>query len=101
MRHGLQAFDGIERAKEDASGFAIGEAGEVEAVVHAIDEVDVGEAGRAEEHCVAWGPANEGVSGRIVGAHVGFDLRDAPDETLSTETANDELAEQSAGHDFG
>ncbi len=75
--HGFEAGDGLEGADEDSSGLAVGLAGEVEAVVHAVDEVDVGEAGRAEEYRVARGLADEGVGGWVGEAEVGFDFGDA------------------------
>ena len=63
--HRCRGLDGLEGADEDAAGLALGLAGEVQAVVHAVDEVDVGEAGRAEEDGVAGGLADEAVGGGV------------------------------------
>ena len=49
MGHGLDAVDGGDGADEDSASFAGEMGGCVEAVVHAVDEVDVGAAGWAEE----------------------------------------------------
>jgi len=91
-RHGLEPFDGLEGADEHAAGLAGWLAGEVQAVVHAVDEIDVGEAGRTEEDGVAGGFADEGVGGWVVEAEVGFDFRDAAGEALAVERAGDEFA---------
>ena len=77
--HGGESGDGFEGADEDAAGFAVRLAGDIEAVIHAIDEVNVGMAGRAEEDSIAGGFSGEGVGGRVVGAEVGFDFDDAAD----------------------
>ena len=90
--HRFEAGYGLEGADEDAAGLAFGLAGEVEAVVHAVDEVDVGEAGRPEEDCVARGFADEAVGGGVGEAEVGFDFGDAAGEALAVEGAGDELA---------
>ena len=49
MGHGLDAVDGGDGADEDSAGLAGEVGGGVEAVIHAVDEVDVGAAGWAEE----------------------------------------------------
>ena len=99
--HGVEACDGLKGADEDAAGVSIGLAGDVQAVVHPVDEVDVGEAGGAEEDGVAGGLAVIGVGGGVVEAEVGFDLDDASSEGLAVPTACDEFAEETAGHDVG
>ena len=91
-RHGCEPFDGLEGADEHAAGLAGRLAGEVKAVVHAVDEIDVGEAGRTEEDGVAGGFADEGVGGWVVEAEVGFDFRDASGEAFAVERAGDEFA---------
>ncbi len=100
-RHRFKACNGLEGADEDAAGLAFGLAGEVEAVVHAVDEVDVGESGRAEEDGVAGGLADEAVGGWVGEAEVGFDFGDAAGEALAVEGAGDELAEEVARDYFG
>ncbi len=53
---------------------------DVGAVVIAVDEIDVGVAGRSEENGVAWGQAAVGVGAGIDGAEVGFGFDDASGE---------------------
>ena len=55
--HGLDAVDGGDGADEDSACFAGEMGGCVDAVVHAVDEVDVGSAGWAEEGEVIGGEA--------------------------------------------
>lgn len=92
MGHGLDAVDGGDGADEDSAGCAGEVGGCVEAVVHAVDEVDVGAAGWAEEGGVVGSEAAEGVRGGVGEAEVGLDLSDAAGEPLAVEIANEELA---------
>jgi hypothetical protein len=75
--------------------------GDVEAIVHAIDEVDVGAAGWAEEDSVVWSESAGGVGGGIGETEVGLDLDDAACETFAVEVADEELAQEGSGDDFG
>src|SRR6202034_1587486 len=99
--HGLDAVDGGDGADEDSAGLAGEMGGGVEAVVHAVDEVDVGAAGWAEEGEVIGGEAAVGVRGGVGEAEVGLDLGDAAGEALAVEIADEELAEESSGYDLG
>ena len=51
--------------------------GDVEAVVHAVDEVDICVSGWAEEYCVVRSEAAGCVRCRVDEAEVGFDFGDA------------------------
>src|ERR1700734_3191780 len=73
----------------------------VEAVVHAVDEVDVGATGWAEEGEVVGGEAAVGVGGGVGEAEVGLDLGDSAGEALAVEIADEELAEEGSGDDLG
>jgi hypothetical protein len=66
--------------------------GDVETVVHAIDEVDVGAAGWTEEDGVVWSEAAGGVGGGVGETEVGLDFDDAACEALAVEIADEELA---------
>ena len=101
MGHGLDAVDGSDGADEDSAGFAGEMGGGVEAVVHAVDEVDVGVSGRAEEGEVVGGEASVGVGGGVGEAEVGLDLGDAAGEALAVEIADEELAEEGSRDDLG
>ena len=57
---------------------------DVGAVVIAVDEIDVGVAGRTEENRVARGLAVVGMGAGIDGAEVGFGFDDASGEELPT-----------------
>jgi hypothetical protein len=58
-------------------------AGEIQAIVHSVDEIDIGEAWRPEEHGIARCLANEGVGCWIGEAKVGFYFYDPSREPLS------------------
>ena len=75
--------------------------GGVEAVVHAVDEVDVGAAGWAEEGKVIGGEAAVGVRGGVGEAEVGFDFDDAAAEAFAAEVADEKLAEEGSRDYFG
>ena len=94
-------FDSAKRfqgAEEDASGATFGLAGDVEAVVIAVNEVDVGMAGSAEEDGVAQGFSGGGVGGRVFYAEVGFDFDDAGAEIGFGSLAHEDFAQQVAGY---
>ena len=101
MGHGLDAIDGGDGADEDSAGLAREVRGGVEAVVHAVDEVDVGAAGWAEEGKVVGGEAAVGVRGGVGEAEVGFDLDDAAGEPFAVEIVDEKLAEEGSGDDLG
>ena len=69
-------------------------AGDVQAVVHAVDEVDVGEARRSEENGIAGGLADVGMGSGIVEPEIGFDLDDAAGEGLAIQASSDKFAEE-------
>ena len=58
-------------------GLAVGFGDEVHAVVHAVDQVHVQVAGRAEHDRRPWRGAAAGVRGQVARAQVGLDLDDA------------------------
>ena len=64
----------------------------------AVDEVDVGVAGRAEKHGIAQGSASGGVSSRIVNAEVGFDLDDTSGQSRGPGVSDEDLAQQLSGY---
>jgi hypothetical protein len=96
--HLLDSRDWLEGTNEDAAGLSFGFAGYVHAEVAAVDGVDVGVPGVAEEDLVAGSGAAVsvcgGVDGVIVGAEVGFNLDDAAGDHALTGAVDEELAEQ-------
>ena len=91
-RHGIETCDGFECADEDASGFAVGQAGKVQTVVHAVDEIDIRKAGRTEEYGVAGGFADEGVGGWVGESEVGLDFDDSACKLFAIKRTRDEFA---------
>ena len=82
--HLLNAGDGLEGAQKDAAGLAFCFAGDVHAEVAAVDGVDVGVAGVAEENQIARSGTAMGMGcgvGRgVMGAEIGFGFNDATDD---------------------
>ena len=101
--HFFQAGERFEGAEEDAAGDAVGFAGDVEAVVSSVDEVDIGVAGRAEENGVAEGASGGGVGGGVVFAEVGFDFDDAGGAAAAARAfiANQNLAQEFTSYAAG
>lgn len=89
--------DAGDAADEDAAGGAVGLGDEIETVVDAVDEIDVGAAGRAVDDAGAGGDAAGGVGGFVVEAEVGFDFDDGCGEGA----ANEEFTEEGAGDGDG
>lgn len=101
--HGFDFFDGFERAHEHGHGFVELAADDVEAVVHAVSEVDVGGAGLRVHRFVAFGPsAVVGVAGAVVYADVGLGLDYAAREAGAVgEDPDEEPAQEGWREAFG
>jgi hypothetical protein len=74
--HDLHSGERFQGAQQHSPGDARRIRRDVEAVVHAVREVDIGVPGRAEHDGVAGGTATEGVRRRIGFAGVGLGLDD-------------------------
>jgi len=94
--HFFHAGERFEGAEQNASGLAFRFAGDVETVVGAVDEIDVGVAGWSEQDGSAGGVAGGGVGGGIVLAEVGFDFDDAGGERGFSAFTNQHLAQEFA-----
>jgi len=109
LGHFVDAGERFEGAEENAAGAAFGFAGNVEAVVGAVNEVNVGMAGRAEQDGIARSLTGGGVGGGIIFAEIGFDFDDAGGQAgaapscffLSCYFSNQHLAEKFAGYATG
>ena len=99
--HGFEAVDWIEGSDEDSACFAGTMRGDVEAVVHAVDEVDIDVSGWAEEYCVAGSETAGCVGCRVDESEVGFDFGDAGGEAFALEVADEEFAEEGSGYGVG
>jgi hypothetical protein len=95
--HPVNAGERFEGADQDASGLAFGFAGDIEAVVIAIDEIDIGVTGRAEEDGVAGGASDGGVGRGVVCAEISFHFDDAAREVNLLVGADEEFTEKIAG----
>jgi hypothetical protein len=99
--HCVEAVDWIECTDEHSAWLSFQMTGDVKAVIHAVDEVDVYVSRWAEQDGVGGSQAAGGVGCGIGWTEVGFDLDDAAGEALAVEIADEELAEEGSGYDLG
>ena len=99
-RHLFKTLERFESAEKNRSRLAFAFTGYVEAIVIAVDEVNVGKAGRTEEDRIAGCVAGGGVSGGILGSEVSLDFNDAGREAnfnvANLNVANQNFAEKIA-----
>jgi hypothetical protein len=74
LGHFLDTRERFQGTKQDASRQTLRLAGHIQAVVIAIDEVDIGMTRRTEDHCIAQSLAGCGVCGGISLAQISFDF---------------------------
>src|SRR5208283_4543212 len=74
---------------------------DVQAVVHAIDQVDIGMTGRAEHDLGARSAAACRVGSEVARAQIRLGLDDPPDLAAAINAANDELAQEVPSHTLG
>src|SRR5271157_2115072 len=100
-RGGVDVADRFEGAEENGGGVVARAGHDVQAVVHAIDQVDIGMTGRAEHDLGAPGAAAGRVGSEVVRAQIRFGLDDPPDLAAAINAANDELAQEVPSHTLG
>ncbi len=96
--HFYQANQRFESAEKDGAGLAFPLARNVEAIVIAVDEINVGVAGRAEQDGGAGGVAGGGVGRGIALSEVGLNFDDAGRQERLLAVTHQDLAEKFAGH---
>lgn len=70
--HKRQTGEGFQCADQCATGCAVGIGHNVEAFVHAVNQIHIGIAGGTENHFCAPGQTAGGVRGEVAGTEVGF-----------------------------
>jgi len=103
--HRFASQDRFQSADEDATGFAFRLAGDIDAVIHAIDEIDVGVTRRPEHYAIARRNTAKAVGRRVwrgsdVRAQVGFHLDNASREPACVGAMGEQLAKQDGRNDF-
>ena len=96
--HGLHALQGLQRSDEHSGRGALWFSDSVEAVVHAVDKVDVSMTRRAVHGRVPAGGSGPGVAGLICLIEVGFDFHDAACQPLAIQYAHYSLAQEFLCH---
>ena len=97
-RHRRQSKHWLHGAKQHAAGLAFRHAGNIQAVVIAVNEVHVGVSGRPEEDGIARSAAGVSVRRRIFGSEIGFVFDDTASEQRASFAADQQLAQQLASH---
>ncbi|EAU64364.1 LigA [Stigmatella aurantiaca DW4/3-1] len=98
---GGQPLHGLHAPYQHRAGQPLGLRHHVEAVVHSIDEVDIGAPWRAEEDLGARGAPLGGMTGQVVLADVGLRLDDAAHPALAALLQHQVGAQQFTGHGEG
>jgi len=101
LRHVLDARERFEGTEEDRSCFTLALTRNVQAVMVAVDEVNIGVAGRSEKDRSAGGVASGGVGGGVVLAEVSFDFDDPGGEAKFSGVADEDFAEKFASYAAG
>jgi hypothetical protein len=91
-RHLLDSGNWFECAEQNSAGLSIGQAGDVEAIMIAIDEINVREAWRSEEDEVTQSASAGRVRSRIIQSEVGFDFHNSGGQQLSLLSPHQDLA---------
>lgn len=87
----------LDGAEKNSTGFAVWQAGNIQAVVISINEIYISVARRAEDHLVPWRAPGGGMGGGVILAEVGFCLHDASGKNLAALATDHELPQQIAG----
>ena len=98
--HFLNALEGFKGAEKNRPGFTFVLACDVEAIVIAVDEINIGMAGGAEQDRSAGSVAGGGVGRGIELSEVGFDFDDAGGETWGS-VAYQDFADEFESHTTG
>ncbi len=96
--HLLHAHEGLECTKKNCSGKSLALAGNVQAVVNTIDEINISEARGPEHDGVARSQTGSGMGGGIALSEVSFNFDDASGKVGVREVADQDLAQEFAAH---
>ena len=96
--HRCQSKHWLHGPQQHAAGMSFGHAGNIQAVVIAVNEVHVGMSRRPEENGIARSAPGVSVRRRILDSEVGFIFDDTAGEQPPAFAANQQLAQQLASH---
>lgn len=99
--HFFETDEGFEGAKEHTACNSAGQTRNIQTVVIAVDEVNVGEAGRTEENRITRGFADGGMGSHVLFTEIGLGLDNATGEDATSVAANEKLAQEFTGNDAG
>ena len=92
--HRRETLEGFDRADEQGGRAPVRAGHDVQAVIHPVDKVHVGDARRPEHDRVPLRPARTGMRRPVVGARIGLQLHDPPDPTAVGVLTDQPRAEQ-------
>ena len=94
IRHLLDSRQRLGCTEQYTSGLAFGFAGDVQAIVIPVNEVDICVAWRAEEHGIAQSASGSGMRRGIFLPEIGFDFNNASRQLCLRQLVNQDLPEQ-------
>lgn len=97
----LNVLNRFQCPEQYGGSLAFGLGHDIHAIVHAINEINVGVAGRAEHRSGPGGESFGRVRGEIMRAQVGFHLDDPADSLEPFDSVNQIFTEQFSGHQRG
>ena len=98
--HFGKAAHGLKRSNQNATGMPYAIRHDVEAFVHAVDEIHISTAGRSEQHFCSFGKTVRGMSGEITGAEVSFGFNDHPCRLIVLQDAAQQRGRELDGGPF-
>ena len=92
--HFRDSRERFQRAKQDGPCLTVRFAGHIQAIVIAVDEVDIGMAWWPEQYRIAQSAPCGGMCGRIILAEIGFQLNDAGCDAYTVFPPHQDFSEQ-------
>lgn len=100
--HFVDAFFGLNRSNENGFGFSFRFCDDIEAEMHAVNEVDISMSASEVHGLRAWSLTSpEGVASGIADSEIRFSFRNSPRESDAVNNVNEPATEKFSGHGFG
>jgi hypothetical protein len=98
-------FERLDGAQKHASCISFRHARKVKAIMHSVDEVDIGVTWRTEEHFVAGGLSGSRVGREVSFSKIDFKFNDSPGKTFwfgaAGQCTNEDFSQEFACYDAG
>ena len=101
LRAVREFLHGFESAEENSRGVTVAFGNDIHAVIHPIDEIDVGVTRRAKHDFSAFGESAGGMGGEVVGTEVSLGFDDTANAGHAARLVNEQFTEQFLGDESG